>query len=258
MAGTCGSSFGRSAMTTASTFATAYPAARTICDGALEQRDAVRALPFRIGIGKMLADIARRGRAENRIGHRVAQHVGIRMAGEPGLVRNLHAANDERPARLQAVQIVAGTDSHRRHGPRSRPSSRRFQVQAPGQRLRHAKIQLGRDLDVRRLALDQAHRMARLLGEGGLVGRRSRMLARPARIASCEHLAGERLRRLRQVDRIARRSCVRRCAGPAPPSWLPSRCRWPAEPQSRLPRLGRLDDPRKQFRATRTAAPRRE
>ena len=77
MAATCGASFGRSAMTTASTFDDDVSGRAHDRDGAFQQLDAVGALPLRIGVGKMLADVARGGRAENRVGHRVTQHVGI-------------------------------------------------------------------------------------------------------------------------------------------------------------------------------------
>ena len=48
-----------------------------------QQRAAVGALPARIGVREVRAEVAQRERAEERVADRVQQHVGIGMAGEP-------------------------------------------------------------------------------------------------------------------------------------------------------------------------------
>ena len=42
--------------------------------------------------GKCIPDVAGRARAENRVGHRVQRHVGVGVAGQADLPRQLHAA----------------------------------------------------------------------------------------------------------------------------------------------------------------------
>ena len=80
-------------------------------DRAFQQLDAVRAFPFRICVGKVLPDIAGGCRAENCVGHRMTQHVRVRVARKAGLVRNSHASNNERPAGFEAMQVVPGSHS---------------------------------------------------------------------------------------------------------------------------------------------------
>ena len=52
-------------------------------------------------------------RAENRVGYRMTQHIGIGMASKAGLVRYLDATNNETPPRFQAMQVVS--DANSRH-----------------------------------------------------------------------------------------------------------------------------------------------
>ena len=67
-------------MTVTSTLPTSYPRSRDDRGGALEQVEARRALPLRIGIGEVTADVAQSRGAENGIGDRVAGDVGVGMA----------------------------------------------------------------------------------------------------------------------------------------------------------------------------------
>ena len=53
------------------------------------------------------ADITLTKRAEHGIANGVHEHVGIGMAVEPGVVRDLHAAEDQRPAGFELMDIVA-------------------------------------------------------------------------------------------------------------------------------------------------------
>src|ERR1700685_2744435 len=58
----------------------AQPGSVQQCSGMREEDQAGRALPLRIGVRKMLADIAESGRAQDCVAHRVAQHVTLGMA----------------------------------------------------------------------------------------------------------------------------------------------------------------------------------
>ncbi len=69
---------------------------------------------------------------------------------------------------------------------------------APADRFGHRQVLRGRDLDVGRLTFDDADGVAGLLGEGRFVGGVARDRQRVA-----EHVAPERLRRLREEDRPA-------------------------------------------------------
>ena len=66
--------------------------------------------------GEMPADIAQTRRAENRIGDRVQEHVGIRMPIETFIKWNRDAADDEWPASHQRVNIKALADANLGHG----------------------------------------------------------------------------------------------------------------------------------------------
>ena len=59
-----------------------------------EEREAVGALPLRIGIGKVAADVAEAGGAENRVGGRVAGDVAVGVAERARVERDRHAADD--------------------------------------------------------------------------------------------------------------------------------------------------------------------
>ena len=77
MASTYGAIFGRSSDDRGVDVADFQPLCTHDGDGSSEQIDARRALPLRIGVGKMPADVARSRGAEDRIGHRVADRVGV-------------------------------------------------------------------------------------------------------------------------------------------------------------------------------------
>lgn len=68
-----------------------------------------------------------------------------------------------------------------------------------GDRFREHEIRAGRDLQIRRLAFDNADDVTGPLGERRFIGGVNRL-----REGIAEDIAPERLRRLRQVDRLAR------------------------------------------------------
>ena len=77
-----------------------------------KQRERVGALVLRVALGKVVADVAERGGAEERIGDRVAERVGIGMARKSAIVRNLNAAQHEfsSAAKSMRVKTVPNTD----------------------------------------------------------------------------------------------------------------------------------------------------
>ena len=124
------------------------------------------------------------------------------------------AGENQRAPGDQAMQIVAGADADRAAG---------GAVAAPA-RAALAEIVGRRDLDVRRIALDDVHGEPRALDQHGFVGDRGVAAARAS--ACVEHVAAERLRRLRQENRLARQ---RRANDPlaapsAGPPASPCRC----------------------------------
>jgi len=96
MASLCGLSFGRSKNTIQSKLTMLYPA--PVPSYRLTQH--IRRLSAAIGlvgIRKHLADIAERRRAEQGIGDRMQQHVGIAMSNRVLVMRNVDAASRSGP-----------------------------------------------------------------------------------------------------------------------------------------------------------------
>src|SRR5574340_332899 len=60
----------------------------------------------------MPADVAQRRRAEQRVADRVQQHVGIGMAEQAPVIRNVHAADDQLAPLYQLVNVETLSDSH--------------------------------------------------------------------------------------------------------------------------------------------------
>ena len=58
----------------------------------LQQRNAVRALVSGVGVGEQLSDITQRSRAQQRVHHRMRQHIRVRMAKQPLFIRHRHTA----------------------------------------------------------------------------------------------------------------------------------------------------------------------
>ena len=66
---------------------------------------------LRVGVGEVVADVAQRGGAEQRVGDRVAQRVGVGVAEQAVRVRDRHAAQHQRAARHQRVRVPAFADA---------------------------------------------------------------------------------------------------------------------------------------------------
>src|SRR5262245_58937149 len=132
-------------------------------DGAREQVDARRVLPARIAVREMTADVALTDGAENRIGHRMAHDVGIGMPERADVRRDRHAAEDERPAGYEAMQVVAGAGA-------AGPRGQRLAIRELRDRFGDWQILRGGDLDVRRLTLDDLDRVPGALRQRRFVG----------------------------------------------------------------------------------------
>ena len=77
-----------------------------------QQRDAVRALVARVGIRKMPPDVTERECAEQGIHDGMREHVRVRVTVQTKLKRNVHTADDARPAGDQSVYVVTVSDAH--------------------------------------------------------------------------------------------------------------------------------------------------
>ena len=80
------------------------------CDGLAQQLDAVGSRIALIGVRKMPADVAKRGRAENCVDHGMGEHVGVRESLEARHSGQLDAAEHERAGTARAVGVVADPD----------------------------------------------------------------------------------------------------------------------------------------------------
>ena len=71
----------------------------------------VAAAVFGIGVGIHQPDVAQGGGPQQGVDHRVQQRVGVAMADRLPIVGNIHAAQPQRPAGLEPVQIVSDPHS---------------------------------------------------------------------------------------------------------------------------------------------------
>jgi hypothetical protein len=71
-----------------------------------------RPLPAWVGVGEVLADVARADGAEQRIGQCVQRHIGVGMAFERMRVGEPHAAQPEVVARGEAMDVEALACAH--------------------------------------------------------------------------------------------------------------------------------------------------
>ena len=113
IAGTCGASFGACAISVASRLPIRHPAVEAATPRLAQQHPAVGALPSRIRVGEVRAEVAQRQRAEDRVADRVEQHVGVGMSVEAAIERNRDAAQDEPAPCDERVHVEAVADAHR-------------------------------------------------------------------------------------------------------------------------------------------------
>ena len=82
------------------------------CDDRLEKLRRVGALPLRVVVGEVRADVAERRRAKERVDEGVEKRVRVGVPVKPNLSRELHASEDETPALGEPVRVVSEADSH--------------------------------------------------------------------------------------------------------------------------------------------------
>ncbi len=82
-----------------------YPASRTFDAHASEQHHGIGVFPLRIAVGKVSAEIAQRGRSEQRVGDRMRQDVGVGVSERTAFERNLDAAENQTPSFDQPVRV---------------------------------------------------------------------------------------------------------------------------------------------------------
>ena len=79
-------------------------------DGGAQQDAAVNVPVARIAVGKVAADVAQRDGAEQGIGDRMEQRIGIGVSEQAGCVGDFDAAEDELAPGDQSMNVVALPD----------------------------------------------------------------------------------------------------------------------------------------------------
>ena len=72
-----------------------------------QQLHGIGPLPFGIGVGEELADIATADGSEQRIGHGMREHIGVGVTEQAQGMRDIHPADDELAALDQLMHVVA-------------------------------------------------------------------------------------------------------------------------------------------------------
>ena len=93
--------------TVASTWAICKPRSASVGDDGAQQQHRVGVAVLLVGVGEVLADVAHRGGAEQRVDDRMGQHVGVGVAVEAELVRDGDPAEDERAPGHEPVRVPA-------------------------------------------------------------------------------------------------------------------------------------------------------
>ena len=106
MAGKCGPNFGRSQITTASRWLIRSSRSSSNLARVLQKQQTRCALPFRIRIRKMRANIAEPAGTKQRVAKRVASTSPSEWPTEPLSKRHFDAADHQLAPRRQSVQIV--------------------------------------------------------------------------------------------------------------------------------------------------------
>ena len=80
-----------------------------------QQHERVGARIRRVGVGEQLADIARARRAEQRVGNGMRQLVGVGVAQEALMMRNVDAAQNELAVGRERMDVEAQADTRLRN-----------------------------------------------------------------------------------------------------------------------------------------------
>ena len=76
-----------------------------------QQHQGIGALVGRVGVGEKLADVAAANGAQQGIGNRMSQNIGIGVAKKPQGMGYFHAAQDQLAAFYQSMDVIAQADT---------------------------------------------------------------------------------------------------------------------------------------------------
>ena len=98
----------------------------------------VAAAVLGIGVGKHLPDVAQGGGPQQGVGHGVQERVGVAVADRLAVVRDVDAAQPQRPAGPETVRVVSESDADSDRGRFSHESegARHYSVVPPGKQNR--------------------------------------------------------------------------------------------------------------------------
>ena len=83
-----------------------------LLDDLRQQPRAVQPAPLRIGIRVVFPDIAQPGRPQERIGHRMANHVRVGVPQQSARVLDPEPTQDQRPPLAQPMRVVPDPNPH--------------------------------------------------------------------------------------------------------------------------------------------------
>lgn len=96
-----------------------HTALRELLRHPLKQQDARHVQQRRVAVWKERPDIRKPRRAEQRVHHRVHEHIRVGMPVEPAVIVDMYAAENQRPPRHEPVYVVAVSDAQVCHAFRS-------------------------------------------------------------------------------------------------------------------------------------------
>ena len=89
-----------------------HPACSILLDDLRQQPRAVEPAPLGIGVRVVFPDIAQPGRPQQRVGHRVANHVRVGMPQQPERMLDPKSTQDQRPTLAQPMRVVPDPNPH--------------------------------------------------------------------------------------------------------------------------------------------------
>ncbi len=96
-----------------------HPVCSTLVDNLRQQPRAFQPAPLRIGIRVVFPDIAQSGRPQERIGHRVANHVRVGVPQQSERVLDPQPTQNQRPPLAQPMRVVPDPNPHVEKAPSS-------------------------------------------------------------------------------------------------------------------------------------------
>lgn len=158
-------------------------------DRVAQQRQRIGALPLRVRVGKVLANVAQTSGAEQRIGDRVGHRIGVTMTVQTTLALERHATQDQRSRGVvaEAMNVEPLPDSNHWHAHRGLLQTLHLNDMSP----RPRQVVGISDLAIVRVAFHHNHASAGSFHQRGVI--RCRIASE---VGGAQHLGTERLRRL--------------------------------------------------------------